>query len=337
MYGTKLYQEIAKELRQQGYARTAVVLTGPNAGQRCLWYGDDNIIASSLGVKEFLKKSISPSSIVALERRILGGQEVLVEYLTTAPRLVILGGGHVSLPLARMGKMLDFHVVVVDDRQEFANRERFHEADEVYCIEMEALKRNILDKRNSYYVIITRGHKKDSVVAEQLLHSKAEYIGMIGSKAKVAKTKDSLMKKGFSREQVDSLYSPIGLDIGAETPAEIAISILGEVIQVKSHKKMHCFPNDIYEKLLQESTRGIMATVIAKRGSSPRGVGSRMLVLDDGTILGTIGGGAVEYEAIKRSKEVIDGHNISYKLTDDGDLGMICGGVIDVLFERVGW
>ncbi|NLJ40311.1 MAG: XdhC and CoxI family protein [Clostridiales bacterium] len=331
----QLYHKIATIIRDYGHVRTAIILTGTNAGCRCFWHPDGRISCDSLDTQAFFDKWILPNSIKSLEKIIIGGEDVLVEFLVKAPRLVIMGGGHVSLPLVSIGKMLGFYVIVADDRPEYANRGRFPEADEVFCMEPEEFKENIPDKANSYYIIVTRGHMYDEAYASHILNYSADYIGMIGSKTKAAKTKGTL-QECFSKEQVGYLHSPIGLDIGAKTPAEIAVSIFGEIIRVKSMKKLHRLPEDVYNKLLYEDTKGVMVTVIEKKGSSPAGIGSRMLVLDDGLVLGTIGGGSLEHEAITRSKKLLRSSSINCRLNEGGSLGMVCGGNIDVLFEKVG-
>ena len=134
------------------------------------------------------------------------------------------------VPLA---KRVHFKVVVIDDREMFANRERFPEADEVIVSEFE----NCFDKVNidgsSYIVIVTRGHLYDGFVLEQAVKSKARYIGMIGSKKKIRTLYQNLMEKGMAKETLDRVHAPIGIDINSETPEEIAVSIVAELIKVR--------------------------------------------------------------------------------------------------------
>ena len=230
-------------------------------------------------------------------------------------RLILCGGGHVSLEVAHIARRLEFELVIIDDRPEFASRDRFPMAGQVVCAPfLEAL--DALGSRESdYYVILTRGHAHDRDCLEHVLRGKYAYAGMIGSRTKVAAVKAALEAAGIAREILDGVHSPIGLPIGAQTPAEIAVSIAAELVQP-----------------------GVLCTITAKRGSAPRGVGTWMLVRPDGSVLGTIGGGAVEHLAVQEAKALwahgggpVRRH---YDLTPGAaELGMVCGGDIDVEFE----
>ncbi|MDR3561629.1 MAG: XdhC family protein [Negativicutes bacterium] len=145
-------------------------------------------------------------------------------------RAVILGGGHISQPLARIFAVLDFAVTVVDDRLEFANRQRFPEAEKILCQDFStALAGLNLDERTAV-IIVTRGHRHDAVCLRSVLGRQVGYIGMIGSTVKVRATKEALRQEGIDGQLLDGLRAPIGLDIGAEGPAEIAVSIAAEVV-----------------------------------------------------------------------------------------------------------
>jgi xanthine dehydrogenase accessory factor len=149
------------------------------------------------------------------------------------PALIIFGGGHISFFLARIGKMVDFRVTIIDDRPEFANAERFPEADETIAEEIAAVTKRLDINSSSYIVIVTRGHQKDTQVLQWAATTPAGYIGMIGSKRKIHTVFSYLKTKGISQEQLDHVHTPIGLPIGAETPEEIAVSIMAEIIQVR--------------------------------------------------------------------------------------------------------
>jgi xanthine dehydrogenase accessory factor len=164
---------------------------------------------------------------VAEEGMICGGNmEVFVEPIVSEPCLYIFGAGHISVDLARIGKMVGFKVVVIDDRPEFANSERFPEADEVIAQDL-----------SSYIVIVTRGHLQDEIVLEWAVDTNAAYIGMIGSTKKNQTIFSHLQSKGIPKERLEEVHAPIGLDINAETPEEIAVSIMAEIIQVR--RKIH--------------------------------------------------------------------------------------------------
>ncbi|NQT31184.1 MAG: XdhC family protein [Deltaproteobacteria bacterium] len=165
---------------------------------------------------------------------ICGGElEVFIEPILTPPALFIFGGGHISLPLARMGKLVGFNIAVIDDRAEFASAERFPEADVILAEDFTKSFARVKIDKSSYIVIVTRGHQHDEVVLEWAVGTPAKYIGMIGSKTKNETIFSHLLARGISREQLDRVYAPIGLEIEAQTPEEIAVSILAEVIKVR--------------------------------------------------------------------------------------------------------
>jgi xanthine dehydrogenase accessory factor len=124
-------------------------------------------------------------------------------------------------------------VVVIDDREMFANRERFPEADEIIVSEFEKCFDRFNIDDSSYIIIVTRGHLYDGIVLEQAVESKARYIGMIGSKKKIGTLYRSLMEKGIAKETLGRVHAPIGVDINSETPEEIAVSIVAELIKVR--------------------------------------------------------------------------------------------------------
>ena len=162
-----------------------------------------------------------------------GTVDVFLEPIKPLPSLIIFGGGHISFFLARIGKMVDFRVTIIDDRPEFANHERFPEADETIAEDMASVIKRLTINGSSYIVIVTRGHMKDEQVLEWAATTAAGYIGMIGSKRKIKTSFTYLQTKGITREQLDKVHSPIGLAIGAETPEEIAVAIMAEIIQVR--------------------------------------------------------------------------------------------------------
>jgi xanthine dehydrogenase accessory factor len=160
--------------------------------------------------------------------------EILLEPIQTDPTLYIFGAGHLAQALSPLGKMADFRVVVIDDRPMFANSERFPEADQVLVQPFEMIFDKLQINSRSYVVIVTRGHLYDGEVLEQAVKTDAGYIGMIGSKRKIAVLYKDLMEKGIKKELLDRVRAPIGLHIHSETPAEIAISIMAELIKVRA-------------------------------------------------------------------------------------------------------
>jgi len=162
-----------------------------------------------------------------------GDLEVFIEPILTTPALYIFGGGHISLPLSMIGKLLGFKIAVIDDRADFASAERFPDAEMVLADDFTKAFPKLKIDKTSYIVIVTRGHQHDELVLSWALGTPAKYIGVIGSKTKVKTTYSHLLAKGVPKEKLDSVHSPIGLEIGAQTPEEIAVSILAEIVKVR--------------------------------------------------------------------------------------------------------
>jgi xanthine dehydrogenase accessory factor len=158
---------------------------------------------------------------------------ILLETILPKPNLIIAGAGHIGQSLAPLAKTLGFSVTIWDDRPEYANQILIPEADVVLSGDESLEKISI--RNDSYLVIVTHGHKSDADVLRKFIGSGAAYIGMIGSKAKVSQMKTSFLENEWATlEQWDQIYSPIGLDIGAQTVEEIAISIVAQLIQVRN-------------------------------------------------------------------------------------------------------
>ncbi|MFC1943245.1 XdhC family protein [Chloroflexota bacterium] len=158
--------------------------------------------------------------------------ELFIEVAVPCPSLLIIGAGHVGQSMSQMGKLLGFRVVVVDDRPDYANVQRFPEADEIIAADFIETLRNYPITDTTYAVLVTRGHRYDEQSLRQILNSSAAYIGMIGSHRRVATILRHLAEEGYPPERLRQIYSPIGLDIGAETPEEIALSIMAEIVNV---------------------------------------------------------------------------------------------------------
>lgn len=163
------------------------------------------------------------------------GKRFMVEPHAAPHTAVVVGAGHVGLHTARMARAVGFRTVVLDDRKEFANRERFPEANEVKVVPgfMDCFA-GLGVNGASFVLILTRGHVHDKVVLAQALETGAGYLGMIGSRKKRDAIYDALVEEGVSREELSRVFCPIGLDIDAETPEEIAVSIVAEMIQIRA-------------------------------------------------------------------------------------------------------
>jgi len=165
---------------------------------------------------------------------ICGGQlEVFVEPVLPIPHAYVFGAGHISKSLSKVAALAGFATVVVDNRESFANRERFPEAADVHAAEYEEVFPNLPINENSYLIVVTRGHRDDMRVLKLAIATPARYIAMIGSKRKVLNVVRELEKEGFDRAVFDRIFAPMGLDIGAISPEEIAVSVVAEMIAVR--------------------------------------------------------------------------------------------------------
>ena len=196
--------------------------------------GDLGLGAMSARILADARQCLSERRPRLLTYQEAGGQlEIFVEVQRRPPTLIIVGAGHVALPLAQLGKMIDFEVVVLDDRPAFANKQRFPMADQVLAQPFrETLRRWPID-HDTYLVLVTRGHSHDVEALLEVIDSPARYIGMIGSKRRIKGVFELLEKEqGLDPARFDRVYAPIGLDIGAESPAEIAVGVIAEIINV---------------------------------------------------------------------------------------------------------
>ena len=165
-----------------------------------------------------------------------GTLEVFVEPILPQPTLYIFGAGHVSLAVSRIASQAGFAIAVIDDRASFANAERFPMASQIHTSYVESFGK-IQPNSSSYLLIVTRGHKDDMRVLAWAVTTDARYIGMIGSKRKVLSVYKALEKEGFASEKFERVHAPVGLDIGALSPDEIAISIVAELVAVRRNAK----------------------------------------------------------------------------------------------------
>ncbi len=166
-------------------------------------------------------------------RTIAGATSVYMEAVEAKPVFLVVGGGHIGRALAKLADMLDYHVAVIDDREEYADPQRLPEADEVICDDFVAALDRYPINGNTTIVLVTRGHKQDEISLRRCLGRGAGYLGMIGSRRRTATVLEHLRQEGFDQAELDRVRTPIGLFIGAETPEEIAVSIMAEVIMLR--------------------------------------------------------------------------------------------------------
>lgn len=193
-------------------------------------------------IKEGQSKTIDiPLNKEGVEMICGGAVKVFIDVYRKKPKLLIAGGGHVGHALYKIANLLDFHIAIFEDREEYLNVERFPSAELVLGNIDESLKNYNIDK-NTYIVIATRGHSYDEKSLASVLASEAKYIGAMGSKRKIATIMENLKEQGFEEEELNRVYAPIGINIGNEKPIEIAMSIMAEILSIKNngeilHKK----------------------------------------------------------------------------------------------------
>ena len=181
-----------------------------------------------------------------------GTVEIFVEPILPQPVVYIFGGGHVSMAVAKAAHAVGFGVAVIDDREAFANLQRFPMALELFSSYDQAFEK-LQPNGSSYLVIVTRGHKEDMRVLAWAVRTAARYVGMIGSKRKDLSVYKALQKEGYRAEEFERVFAPMGLDIGALSPEEIAVSIVGELVAIRrnaskaSHKKLKLEVRDVVE------------------------------------------------------------------------------------------
>jgi len=192
-------------------------------------------IASDVGfspkVIESIKKLAAEEQ--SAKQTLEDGTEIFVETIPEQPMVFIFGAGHLSYYISRYARSLNFRLTICDDRAEFANKNRFPDANNIIVENFERVFDKIDINKNSYIVIVTKGHKCDEIVLEKAVNANAKYIGMIGSERKTLTILKRLNKRGISKETLSRIYSPIGISIGAVTPEEIAFSIVCELVKIR--------------------------------------------------------------------------------------------------------
>ncbi len=326
----------------------ATVLDGDAAGAKILICCEDESKDFPRGILRTEERrqlcQCVGTGMLTLENRTL-----FYEKITAKRHLVICGSGHVGIALTRIASMTGFKVTVIDDRPKFTERALRAGADQVLTgdfIQMLSDRSVNDDPQDMYYVVVTREHMYDLDCLRSILPKPHAYLGMMGSRRKTGLIRKKLMDLGFAKEQVLSIHMPIGLAIGAQTPEEIAVSILAELIQTSAEEgQTGGFSTQMLDTLLKagEDERYMLSTVIRKQGSAPRGPGAKMLIRSDGAIIATIGGGEAEDSVISLAKAMCLEKDPQPVMTHidmtagnlDEEL-MVCGGSIDVWIEPAG-
>ncbi len=345
----ELYEAI-RDLNPNAKNLLVTGIEGPMLGEKLLLSGENIVFSSSNVLSTYSTQLLNIEKNQKLE---LEGNTFFCEVLGAEKKLVICGGGHVSMPIITMGKMIGFHVTVLEDRPSFANNARRAGADEIICEEFAKGLDTVSGDKDTYFVIVTRGHRFDMVCLEKIVPKQNAYIGMIGSKVRVKnvleaveetlsthpdyKDNETLLKQAMS-----SIYTPVGLKINAQTPEEIAVSIMAEIILVKNGTSWtNAFSKELLKGILDEEKAKmgkVLATIISRKGSAPRGVGTKMVFFQDGTTIGTIGGGCAEADIQRKSILLMNENTpkvckVDMTGREAEEDGMVCGGVIEVILE----
>lgn len=248
----EIYQEIARLTSGGREAAVATVINDPGStprekGAKMLVRADSSIMGT-IGGGNIEKEVINEALAVMRSGKpkklkyhlqagaelgmICGGDmEIFIEPIQITPHLCIFGAGHIGLALAKMADMTGFKISIIDERPEFANSERFPNASQLITSNLDVAFEKLSIDYSSYIVIVTHGHKDDEDVLARALKTPARYIGMIGSKTKKDTIFSHLLAKGYPQEEIARVHAPIGLRIKAQTPEEIAVSIMAELIQ----------------------------------------------------------------------------------------------------------
>jgi xanthine dehydrogenase accessory factor len=272
----------------------------------------------------------------------MNGEKIYIEFMKNKYSVVVCGAGHISISIIKMCNLLDLPVTVIDDRITFVNNAINAGADFTVCEPFEKALDTINGDSSTFFIIVTRGHRYDQECLKKIINKDNAYIGMIGSKVRVGKVLNGLEEEGISRDKLNKVYTPIGLDIGAETPAEIAVAIMAQIIDVKNKETgSSTYSDELLDGIMDESVKKIpkaLVTIVSRKGSAPREVGTKMAVLKDGTMIGTIGGGCVEAGIRQVAFSSMD-QGVSKLVQVDmtgreaEDEGMVCGGIVEIFVE----
>lgn len=297
-----------------------------------------------VSILEQLKKGCTAT----LERTVDG--TAYTRKFVPTQRLILLGAGHVAQPVCHIGSMLDFAVTVVDDRPSFSNAQRFPDAVETICDSFASAIARLGICAGDYVCVLTRGHRYDAECLREILAGEfPEYLGMIGSKRRVAGLKELLTQEGYDTQKLAKIHAPIGLDIQAVTPAEIAVSICAQLIAHRGGMHQSATSTVLAQTntdmnaiafLARNDTPRAMLLVLQTTGSTPVKSGAIMAVDRLGNGYGTIGGGCSEAAAMGRARRIIGTGKteiISVDMTNEvaAEQGMVCGGTMRVLVEDV--
>lgn len=261
-------------------------------------------------------------------------------------RLILLGAGHIAQPLCKIAAMLGFSVTVVDDRPSFANHPRFPQAEQIVCDAFPHAIEHLHIHAGDYVAVITRGHRYDADCLRTLFAgTMPRYLGMLGSKRRTIALLHMLAQEGFAQDKLDSIHTPIGLDIGALSVQEIAVSIAAQLVQIRRsglnrRSKSHIlteeiFRADVVEDIVSNPLKKALLLVYETSGSTPVKSGTFMTVNEMFQAKGTIGGGCSESAVLRDAFHLIgtgESKCVTVDMSNDvaAEEGMVCGGQMKI-------
>lgn len=286
-------------------------------------------------------QTASRSGIALMKRE--DGKILFLEKAEKEDRIVICGAGYVGFALARLSVFAGIPTIVLEDRAYFAELAEKTGAQQVICKPFDEAIRSLKDEKSTAYVVMTRGHSYDQSCLMEIAEKESYYVGMMGSRTRAAMMREELERAGISREWIERLHAPIGLSIGAQTPEEIAVSVMAEILKERSQSG--CSMKTGYEVFrqaldhLEENEPFVLSTILERRGSAPRKEGTHFIVAKSGRCFGTIGGGKLEADIVQASMEMMK-QGSRFRL-EESDLnnkdaareGLVCGGHVKVLME----
>jgi len=330
-------------LRRKGSGQllAAWIIEGENAGARAL-LNREGLLFRDETFPEGLAAGIRESG--GRQEGVPGknGVRIFADYLSDGRRLVICGAGHVSLCVIRLGVMLGYEVTVIEDREEFAGKARTAGAQQVICKPFGEALDGITGDPATAFVVMTREHVYDVECLRRILKKNYAYVGMMGSRSRSQNVREQLLDEGYEVRKVNEAHMPIGLPIGSRTPEEIAVSVMAQIIQVvNTADPGEDFPAGLPEELAaierEEGNRGVLAMIVAKSGEAPRRPGTKMLLREDGSFLGTVGGGYAEAVILETARKMLrEGtpQNTLVQVSMKKGI-MYCGGEIEVFLQIV--
>ncbi len=323
----------------QGADAALTLLGGDRAGERALLKNGQFFYRQEGGFFASLS-GVDSGEAAGARTLTLGGEPVFYEPLRPQRRLAVMGAGHVGLCVISLGRMLDFEIVCFEDRPDFAEKARQAGAHTVLTGPFEACLASFESDEETFFVSLTRDHAGDEACLRAVLQKPHAYVGMMGSAKRSRVMREKLIASGMDPAAVEEICAPVGLPIGAETPEEIAVSILAQIIEKKNRQSQGFgYPEALLSAIRRSRGPLVMATITERTGSAPRMAGTRMLVDAGGKLSGTIGGGILEELVRQRALSMLSegrirAESVRFDLSGgDGDGQMLCGGVVTVFLE----